>query len=527
MVGFDLNRFGARGGFLAAVLLLGSTRLHAASERQKKAQDFFDSTNLLTFQVELGLPEFDALAQRPRTYVAGRVRVGERVWENVGVRLKGSGTFEPIFRHPSLTLKFNWREPHQRFSGLPKLFLENSGQDATRMCKLIANGAFRDGGVPAPRITQARVKLNGRDLGYCVVSEAIDKDFLKDHFGDATGTMYEAFFADIGGRLRQDNGQPCGQADLRELYTAATLKDEDQRWQALGRLLEIDEFLDFLAIERILGNWDGYAFHQNNYRVYHNPSSGRMSFIPHDLDNTLSESTMELIPPCNGVLAAALLKTPGERQAFRDRIARLFPVVLDPLNVRKRLDGCLARLSQGATPEQLAAFERQAALVQQRVQERWQHFRDELDGKRPPAPEFDAAGVARLSGWMAKTDWNNAVVKTVTEDGKPALYIQAAGGYCFGSWRLQVWLPAGRYRFEGRAKTRGVAGLPSQTGSGAGVRVLGGRRGTTLVETSPWNPVQHTFVVREGCEWVELIAELRAFSGSAWFDPDSLKLVRQ
>jgi spore coat protein H len=507
------------------VLTVGLSHAAAAS-RQEKAQEFFDSTNLLTFRVELEGSGFNQLAQRPRTYVPGRVRVGERVWENVGIRLKGSGTFQPIFQHPSLTLKFNWKEPHQHFSGLTKLFLENSAQDATRMCKLIANGVFADGGIAAPRITQARVQLNGRDLGYCVVAEAIDRDFLKDHFGNGTGNMYEAFFADINGRLKQDNGEPGGQMDLQALSTAATQKDDSQRKQALACLLDTDEFLNFLAIERILANWDGYAFHQNNYRVYHNPSSDRMSFIPHDLDNTLFESGMGLMPPRNGVLTAALLKTPDDRKAFRERVSRLFPIVLDPHKVQQRVQASVTRMSQGATPDELAAIGRRAAVLEQRVQERWQHLRDELDGKHPLAPEFDSTGVARLSGWTAKPDWNNARVKTITEDGKPSLCVEAAGGYCFGSWRLPVWIPAGRYRLEGEARTLGVAGLPSQTGSGAGVRVLGGRRGNGLQESNSWTPVQHSFVVQEDCEWVELIAELRAFSGTAWFDPESLKLVR-
>src|SRR5260370_21676018 len=137
------------------------------AQNEEKAQDFFDSTNLTTFRVELDNPEFGQLAQRPKSYVRGRVRVGESTWENVGVRLKGSGTFQPVYAHPSLTLKFNWKEAGQRFEGLNKLFLENSGQDATRLCKFIANAAFADGGIPAPRITQARVQLNERVLGLC------------------------------------------------------------------------------------------------------------------------------------------------------------------------------------------------------------------------------------------------------------------------------------------------------------------------------------------------------------------------
>jgi hypothetical protein len=127
---------------------------------------------------------------------------------------------------------------------------------------------------------------------------------------------------------------------------------------------------------------------------------------------------------------------------------------------------------------------------------------------------------------MPKTDWNDASVEAVLDNGKPAFSIQATNGYCFGSWRLALWLPAGAYRIEGSAKTSGVAGLPSRTGSGAGVRVLGTRRGSGVLDSSSWAPVRQEFVVQEDCEWVELIAELRAFTGTAWFDPESLRLVR-
>jgi hypothetical protein len=118
------------------------------------------------------------------------------------------------------------------------------------------------------------------------------------------------------------------------------------------------------------------------------------------------------------------------------------------------------------------------------------------------------------------------VISTV-EDGSPALHIEAAGDYCFGSWRLPVWLVPGRYRLEGEAKTQTVVGLPSQTGSGAGVRILGGRRGNGVQgNCSHWVSVRHDFSVQEDYEWVELIAELRAVCGTAWFDPETLRLVR-
>ena len=141
------------------------TALAVPGDAALRAHCFFQSPQLCTFQVELGPAEYRELSQNSRGYVLGRVRVDGQVYEQVGVRLKGSGTFEPVGRHPNLALKFNWKNPKQEFSGLTKLFLNNARQDPSYLSEYIASGAYADAGVPSPRITHARVELNGRDLG--------------------------------------------------------------------------------------------------------------------------------------------------------------------------------------------------------------------------------------------------------------------------------------------------------------------------------------------------------------------------
>jgi len=89
--------------FLLAVLTFGGFLSQAGTaENDQKAEEFFNSTNLLTFQVDLEPFELGQLAQRPKTYVRGRVRVAGVELENVGIRLKGSGTFQPVYELPSL-----------------------------------------------------------------------------------------------------------------------------------------------------------------------------------------------------------------------------------------------------------------------------------------------------------------------------------------------------------------------------------------------------------------------------------------
>jgi hypothetical protein len=288
----------------------------------------------------------------------------------------------------------------------------------------------------------------------------------------------------------------------------------------------VDEFLNFLAVEMIIANWDGYAFHQNNYRLYHDPDKDQIVFIPHDLDNTLAESGMCLMPPRNGLLTSALLETEEDRDAFRERVAALVPKVLDGDRIRARVEAAVIRMKQKARPAEAELIDRQAALLEHRIEERTAHLRAELAGTNPKTPTFNDEGIAQLEGWTPKPDWNHSPLRLAAEENKSLLSIQATNGYCFGSWRLPVWLPPGRYRIEGSAKTAGVFGLPSRTGSGAGVRVLGNMRGGGVDGSRDWTPVRHRFVVQEGCEWVELIAELRAYRGRAWFDPEQFRLVR-
>ena len=79
----------------------------------------------------------------------------------------------------------------------------NSVQDTTCFAEFLSTQLFRDAGLPAARVTQARVQLNGRDLGLYVVVEAMNRGFLKRHFKTPHGNLYEGddveFVCDFSG----------------------------------------------------------------------------------------------------------------------------------------------------------------------------------------------------------------------------------------------------------------------------------------------------------------------------------------
>ncbi len=90
-------------------------------------------------------------------------------------------------------------------------------------------------------------------------------------------------------------------------------------------------------------------------------------------------------------------------------------------------------------------------------------------------------------------------------------------------------LPVGRYRFEGMIRTADVVPLKDQKGEGAGLRISGSRnpRQDQAVGDSPWKKLEYDFTVPTEATEVELVCELRAVKGEAWFDIESLQLVRK
>jgi FPC/CPF motif-containing protein YcgG len=90
-----------------------------------------------------------------------------------------------------------------------------------------------------------------------------------------------------------------------------------------------------------------------------------------------------------------------------------------------------------------------------------------------------------------------------------------------------VALEQGRYRLEGRVKTQGVVTDPGDPRGGVGLRTAKTRIAQTLSGDHEWTSVAHEFDVPEDVTDIELVCELRARKGEAWFYVESLKRVQQ
>jgi hypothetical protein len=410
---------------------------------------------------------------------------------------------------------------------LKKLMFNNSVQDPSYLSELLATELFRDAGVPASRVTYARLRLNGRDLGLYVVCEAMNKDFLKHNFGSGKGNLYEAYLQDVYGNLEQDNGEDQSRADLRILCEACAIANLADRWKQLNHVLDVDRFVSFIAMEMLTTHWDGYSVLFNNYRIYHDPNTDRMVFITHGLDGAFRRPNFSIQVPLKGTVVTAVMTTPEGRKLYDERIRTLAKEVFKVPVILERMEKAMARIrNSGIDPADLANIERYATVKRGRIEQRGLRVEEQLRGVKPETMKFDADGNGIPVAWRDEPDRGDAVFDRVKHDGKETLHIRAREEFTRleatrGSWRSQVFLAPGLYRFEGLVRTQLLAG------GSARLRISGNSTGVAgITGNAPWRPMTHDFTVGgEGMD-VELVCELNAMQGDVWFDLASLRVKR-
>jgi hypothetical protein len=469
--------------------------------------------------------------ERPEVKVT--VREGGVTYTEVALHPKGSaGSFRPFNNKPAMTLNFSKHKKGQTFHGYSKISLNNSVQDSTYLSEAICREMFVEAGVPAPRVEHATVVVNGQDLGLYVLSEGWGKPFLRRHFKNVDGNLFDSgFVRDITEDLEVNSGDDKdSRADLDRLVEASSEPVPAKRWERLNEVLDMERFITFVAMEVLTCHWDGYALNRNNYRVFHDRSTGKMVFLPHGLDQTFgvgrSSPNSSIQPGMGGLVARAAIGTPMGRKLYLERIASLRATVFQEEKLTNRLWELARRLQPTLAAYSPDAASFHAAMVTdfaERIGERARSVSEQLASPQQPLT-FNEAGVARVTGWRRIQSRDNpgaAQLDRETTDDGALLRIRMSEAGGVASWRSRVTLESGVYRFEGRVKTKGVG-----TSGGVSLRFSGARVPPIVLEDDEWALLSFGLQVEDILTEVELICELRSSGGEAWFDEGSLTLVR-
>ena len=507
----------------------------AFANSREEADAFFTNGTILRLQLEIPESGLISLRRDPRTYVAATLRDGNTTYSNIAVHLKGgSGSFRRLEDRPGFTVNFSYLEPDcPRFHGLKKIHLNNSVQDPSRVSELVCGQMFREAGVPAARAAHALLEFNGRRLGLYVVMESMTKDFFRQYFKNPEGNLYgQTRKCDVNDPMERMEGDgPETREDLKALAAAVQETNVARRVEQMEKTLDVERFLSFMALETILCHWDGYTMARHNFRIYQDVDTGRMVFIPHDLDQLMVRANVGFIPRTYGMVAAAVVNTPELRTRYLQRVCSLSTNLFLVPRWTNRVDQAMAAVLptvQDYDPETARFFSIYANAFKTRIVNRDLQLKRQmtvLNGTAKPLA-FTNDIVLLREWWSEGGRAVTRLERTKDQDGTLALWINTTGP-AQASWRCQVLLAPGRYRLEGRVRCAGVETPPRRKAGGAGLTASGLRRSDSSVLTgdSPWQKLTCEFEVIT-TEDVDLGCELRAQRGEVWFDSDSLVLVR-
>ena len=329
------------------ILLTGLAFVMPSSTRAQKASEesdaFFKSPKVTRVDIEIGDKEMESLRREQRKYVKATIKVeGQVVGRDVGIHLKGAaGSLRAIDDKPGLTINMDKFVDGQRFHGMDKWHLSNSVQDPSYISEYICGELFRAAGVPASRVSFAIVTINGKKKGMYYLKEGYDNFFLKRHFGGDEGNFYDGgFLRDLDQPLQLVSGKDDVKEhkDLKALVAAAREPDVNTRYQKMEKLLEMDKFLAFCALEAIAWDWDGYPINRNNYRLYHNPKTDKITFIPSGMDQMFGDPRGPILPGFNGLVARAVIETPQGRKLYYEKMDEIMKKVFNVEQLLKKLD---------------------------------------------------------------------------------------------------------------------------------------------------------------------------------------------
>ncbi len=298
------------------------------SQGDEPADWLFANDIVHTIDITVSDASYTALDNNPFEYTGASLTIDGLDVPEVGIRLRGAiGSFREIWDKPKFKVEFDWSVPGRDFFGLEELALNNSVADCSYLKEAVAYRIFEEAGIPRPRLSFARVTLNGIDYGLYQVVESEDENFLARVQEDPTGNFYDGKYIWFGGwsytlidfdpsvqdLYKLEEGLDVAHADVHAVTDAVVAGQFTPDFLPLtDPVVDWDQWHMVLAVEEFIGHNDGYALNQNNYRVYFDPEDGKAEMFPWDLDNTFLEDYwwgMSWLLP-RGKLAAACWADP-------------------------------------------------------------------------------------------------------------------------------------------------------------------------------------------------------------------------
>jgi len=244
-------------------------------------------------------------------YVKTQMYHNSTQWYDVGIRYKGNSSLTSGSGKLPFRLKMNEFESenlaitNQKFYGFQELSLSNNYDDASFLREKVTCDLFREAGVKAPQTAFYEIYVDYGEgpiyFGLYTMVEVVPDNMIKAQYGSATGNIYKpdgdaaSFMSGTfnTSQLEKKNNESSDWYDIENLYNILNSSDRlnnTTAWKSnLESVLNVDQFLNWLAVNTTVQNWDTYGVMTHNYYLYANHTDGKFNWIPWDNNEALQE----------------------------------------------------------------------------------------------------------------------------------------------------------------------------------------------------------------------------------------------
>jgi len=217
--------------------------------------------------------------------------------DSIGFRARGNTSLAS--QKKSFKIDFNRFISDQKFQGLEEINLNGEHNDVSIMRSYLAQQLLRSAALPASRTSYIKLYINNVYKGLYLNVEHLDDEFLDLRFpGQANGNLWKCAY---GADLTWWGANPTSYQAVYELKTNKDSADYSALIHfidvlnntpstnfacAIQEVFDVEMFLRNIALEILMGQWDGYAYNKNNYFLYQRESDQKIVFLSYDLDNT-------------------------------------------------------------------------------------------------------------------------------------------------------------------------------------------------------------------------------------------------
>ncbi|CAO3656949.1 unnamed protein product [Mucor hiemalis] len=234
-------------------------------------------------------------------------------FENVEVSLSGrSSRFVPKL---SYTLKLKKKDDATLY-GYKNFKLRAFGLDPSYVREYVAFSSIKAVGLAATEFSYIRVFINNKPVGLYGIIETFQDPWVANEFAGGNkdytpGYLYQgqgaaenqtlpvlsdlSYYPNVSyynagpykikaGPSKKNDEDYTNLQKFTKFVSESSANTSTEEWE---KVLDSTSLTRAMALENLLGFSDGYMTMANNFYLYEDPNSGRMTYMPSDLDTTL------------------------------------------------------------------------------------------------------------------------------------------------------------------------------------------------------------------------------------------------